>query len=147
MACQQNGIALLPEELKLPSFEDAGEMDLENILPGYFGEYRAAVPMVNSTTGGPRGSRRISTFRLRDPPLLAAFLPVLAPLEKVPFDHRLRVMDATVIRLWEPVAEEHEAVRKVHTAGHISILSPSVHVRCIRVLSRGGFIIRDKVVE
>ncbi|KAE8217004.1 hypothetical protein CF319_g8803, partial [Tilletia indica] len=146
MSCQQGGITTCPAELKAPQVPQAigdtpqvpHEINLEDILVGYFGEYRTAVPMVNSTTGGRRdgplgggrkGARKISTFRLRDRPLLAAFLPGLVPIDKVPFDHRLRVMDATVLRLWEPQADEHQAVLGVHTPGRISILSPSVTAR------------------
>ncbi|KAE8219549.1 hypothetical protein CF319_g6775 [Tilletia indica] len=98
------GVALYPEGID--GFEFSEEMELHWIMRGYFGEYCTVVPTMNFTTRSDSKGRRLFTLRFRDRPLPAASLPALVPLGGVPFDERLRAMDATEIRLWEPQADE-----------------------------------------
>ncbi|KAE8238937.1 hypothetical protein A4X13_0g8317 [Tilletia indica] len=91
---------------------------------GYFGQMRGSVPMMH------RHSWDLDipmTFRLRDRSLLAAWLPALAPLghPKAERNAVLRVEEATVIRLWEPVAGDYADVLKAsrsRPAGTIAML-------------------------
>ncbi|KAK0520678.1 hypothetical protein OC834_005524 [Tilletia horrida] len=80
-------------------------------MPGHFGNARSGVPSLNRTTGyGP-------TFRLRDRPLIAAFLPKIVDLAVYSSEEVLQALDATAMRLWEPSASDQADV-EARWAGH-----------------------------